>query len=686
MFPAKLIIMLFSSRLGRRSTPAVLHSQQDDPYESETQPTSTSKGKRTSLNIPQRIERILARLNASGNVYRRWLVELASLAISTLCMTGIIIMLIHLQNKPLPSWSFSDPQTVVTVLAKISAAALIIPTSEAIGQLKWNWFNGKTSKEVYDFEIFDKASRGPWGSFMLLMVTKGKSLAALGAVLTLLMLAIDTFFQQLVSLPQRWEMSEVVRIPRVINYEAASRPFSRGGSEQVDLDIDMSAVVNKFLFDNGTQVATAGSIQTAGPVGCPTSNCTWPEHQTLGVCSTCEEVTQLLTWACLFSTFDWPSNVTDTEASSGPSKERNGTMCGYFMNATSAAPLLVSGHGTDRNHEEALLMRSIPLVTDAGRNVFFGGKSLNFPNIAYPLMDFIISSTPGGFDGVYRNETPIAYECTLYWCVKNITATFYEAAYTETTLNTFTNTTPVNDPWSSFSFKDPVFGDGVYWSYAGNLTIDTPSDRGALQFGVSNTTHIRTMYTLDTFLPAFTTAQNATARPVMRHDLWTVAPTLRVLPFNPWLEPRNIPGHMERMARAMSDVMRSTSSDSHINGTAWDPHMYVDVRWVYITYPLSLLVLSFVFLIATIKTSAEVENEVGVWKTSTMPTILYGLPQTVQDSVRTGHGAGMKIGRQGHSTRMKLLPNKGWRVSGCASAPTTPVLGQRRGSSSWTGR
>jgi hypothetical protein len=90
--------------------------------------------------------------------------------------------------------------TISNVLGKVASAALIIPTSEALGQLKWHWFHG-SSKAMWDFEIFDKASRGAWGAALLLFRTKGRSLAALRALLIVLLLAIDTFFQQVVTFP-----------------------------------------------------------------------------------------------------------------------------------------------------------------------------------------------------------------------------------------------------------------------------------------------------------------------------------------------------------------------------------------------------------------------------------------------------------------------------------------------------
>ena len=130
---------------------------------------------------------------------------------------AIVAILIILKDQPLIKWSLG--LTFITILSKIASAALILPISEAIGQLKWSWFHGKKSKDAFDFEIFDKASRGAWGSFLLLCRTKGRSLAAFGALLTVLLLAIDTFFQQVTDLPSRWALHGTGLIPRVVWYE-----------------------------------------------------------------------------------------------------------------------------------------------------------------------------------------------------------------------------------------------------------------------------------------------------------------------------------------------------------------------------------------------------------------------------------------------------------------------------------
>lgn len=135
----------------------------------------------------------------------------------------IIGILLYCRDQPLGQRSFA--LSSYNVLSKLASAALILPISEAIGQLKWAWFHGSESKDIYDFEIFDKASRGAWGSFLLLFRTRGRSLAALGAILTLLLLATDTFFQQVTDYPDRWALENFgSTIASVVRYKPAYIP------------------------------------------------------------------------------------------------------------------------------------------------------------------------------------------------------------------------------------------------------------------------------------------------------------------------------------------------------------------------------------------------------------------------------------------------------------------------------
>ncbi|ORY13276.1 hypothetical protein BCR34DRAFT_481322, partial [Clohesyomyces aquaticus] len=59
-----------------------------------------------------------------------------------------------------------------SVFSAVAKAALILPVSEAIGQLKWMCFRDES--RLWGFLAFDGASRGPWGSLILLGTTRFK--------------------------------------------------------------------------------------------------------------------------------------------------------------------------------------------------------------------------------------------------------------------------------------------------------------------------------------------------------------------------------------------------------------------------------------------------------------------------------------------------------------------------------
>jgi hypothetical protein len=238
-------------RSAQQQRYATHHSSSASPNFSGTSPKE-----KNSLDFTQRVERKLAEYNASQNFFKRWLFEILSCFISLLCMGAVVVIYIHLADRSIHNAGYL--LTYANILGKIASAALIVPTSEALGQLKWNWFH--KSKAMWDFEIFDKASRGAWGAVILLFRTKGRSLAALGALLIVLLLAIDTFFQQVVDLPTRWTLDSTASIlPRTIQYDPNMPIVYREGAEMNINDKDMFLVIEKFSYENGTQPVQFGN-------------------------------------------------------------------------------------------------------------------------------------------------------------------------------------------------------------------------------------------------------------------------------------------------------------------------------------------------------------------------------------------------------------------------------------------
>ena len=74
----------------------------------------------------------------------------------------------------------------------------LVALGEGLGQLKWELLKKRNS--LQHFATFDTASHGPWGCILLMAELRGrKLLPTLGAVVSILALAIDPFIQQLVS-------------------------------------------------------------------------------------------------------------------------------------------------------------------------------------------------------------------------------------------------------------------------------------------------------------------------------------------------------------------------------------------------------------------------------------------------------------------------------------------------------
>lgn len=92
-----------------------------------------------SLHFTQRIERKLAEYNASENAFKRWLFEILCWLTSALSMGAIIGIYTYLNNKPMAQ--AGGLLTYTNALGKVASAALMVPISEALGQLKWKWFS-----------------------------------------------------------------------------------------------------------------------------------------------------------------------------------------------------------------------------------------------------------------------------------------------------------------------------------------------------------------------------------------------------------------------------------------------------------------------------------------------------------------------------------------------------------------
>ena len=214
---------------------------------------------------------------------RLWLWELLSLLLASVSLVAIVVTLRAFDTKEVPQWPASiNLNTVIAVFAAILKAALMMPIGEAISQLKWLWY--RQSKPLKDFEDFDRASRGPWGSLVLLGSLRGRDLATVGALLTLIALAIDPFAQQILHfVPCSVPVVGQALAPWSNNYTDGI------GFTRVRIDQKMQGAMYLGLLGSHQKMSSLLEFK------CPTGNCTFPEtsgtsFRSLGMDNICMDI------------------------------------------------------------------------------------------------------------------------------------------------------------------------------------------------------------------------------------------------------------------------------------------------------------------------------------------------------------------------------------------------------------
>lgn len=267
------------------STPSDL-KQSSEAQEDVTRP-SEYDDLATQSNTPKQFRH---RTKSTVNI-TIWLPEVASFLFALLALVAIVILLAARKDKPLPNWpSVLNINSLVAIFSSISKAALLLSVSECIGELKWIWF-GKPQR-VSDFDRFDSASRGPWGALLLLLKRPGNICTSLGAFITILTLAIDPFAQQVLQFNNCLRPIEgsSATIVRTNNYTVGAFGYAAGTPS---LDTKMTATLYQGLLSPPPN--TSALVTTY----CQTGNCTFPDvrgtaYTSLAMCSSVEDISHTI--------------------------------------------------------------------------------------------------------------------------------------------------------------------------------------------------------------------------------------------------------------------------------------------------------------------------------------------------------------------------------------------------------
>jgi hypothetical protein len=134
-----------------------------------------------------------------------WLLEITFAIFSILCFGSIVGLQLAIDGKPYGKWRIANfnitPNALLSILSAFYKSSLLLLIAEGTGQLKWVYFQQRPHR-LLDLQIFDEASRGPLGALRLILSVRMKAtIAALGAVVTILVIAVDPFTQLILSFP-----------------------------------------------------------------------------------------------------------------------------------------------------------------------------------------------------------------------------------------------------------------------------------------------------------------------------------------------------------------------------------------------------------------------------------------------------------------------------------------------------
>ena len=234
-------------------------------------PTPKGESSIPRLGIPTKDPSALKKL-----VLDSWIGEAVVMALSIGCLAAIAIIVNIYDGAPLPQWRGGVTlNTVIAVLSTTARSGMIFVVSATMGQLKWCWL-GQTRRRLVDMQVMDDASRGPLGATRILTSLTGGTMATLGAVTTVLMVAFSPSLQKLLSYPlhevEQTHLSGLA--PRNLNYTSF---FANGNTS-----LDLFKAIETGLWSEPRLLELAT---------CPTTRCEWDNFKSVGWCSKCTDLT-----------------------------------------------------------------------------------------------------------------------------------------------------------------------------------------------------------------------------------------------------------------------------------------------------------------------------------------------------------------------------------------------------------
>ena len=407
-----------------------------------------------------------------------------------------------------------------------------------------------------------------------------RQLVSLGALITVLSLAIGPFTQEVISYRMRQIQTGSPPARRTQEYTA----IKSGMGPFDELDYSMKGAVYNGIFADEP-------VADLQPI-CPTGNCTWPSFLTLAFCSACNDVTSSTNVTCEANStttaqachYTLPSGM--TLENSTDEYDSNSLVADIQANTSAASfagihnPLFAFGFLNNTGHNIAVADCALFLCVQTFETSVSGGIPESSPVASWwpddeelrsaseTSRDMVLTPPPTPKDMDYAAEKPSSY-VVEHWEIES--------------LQEFLN-------WGSPGPNDVRPNRGIF---TGNITEN--EEAGTIH-GSDTLAAIRSSPNISTlFSPPF--------------------------PHPPFSNPSNI-------ATSMTNVLRSYgngSGNDTVFGAAYSTEVYINVRWQWLTLAVVSLTASSIFLGTVMVISRR--NHIPVWKSSSLAMLFHGIDE-----------------------------------------------------------
>jgi hypothetical protein len=326
---------------------------------------------------------------------------------------------------------------------------------------------------------------------------------------------------------------------------------------------------------------------------CGTANCTWPAFPTLAVCGECSESS-------------YRQSCSDRNS------------CTYTMDSYTSitAP---SGDSTGFHFTVAPTNTSVNTSASASK--------------AYFSMFDIMSLTKS-----QAASTVEAYTCALWFCLKSYDISVADGR----------QTTRILGNWSKIEFSPASSAHNDEYHF-----VDIPAEMNA-DPGTRYSVPTEPIQVLQAFMGSKTwgNSSNVDNRPDYSSD-WIQSMQNASTDLSAW---------MSRLSLSMTNDIRVSGALDPNNrqgnrflyaGTAYVQAAYVQVSWRWVIYPLTLMILAFLYLAQTVWRTAR--DQVAAWKCDSLPMLFAHIDKGIHQIVGRGMDVPGGLSEQVGRTQVELV-------------------------------